>query len=82
MTGILRYRPRAGQTHVGVHGVSTACCDQRQNRRPRRNSHNDCSLMDNDQLLRIMQGALSGEQGRAVTGTISNIADDCEFVYF
>ena len=26
--------------------------------------------MDNDQLLRIMQGALSGEQGRAVTGTI------------
>ena len=29
---------------------------------------NDSNGMDNDPLLRIMQGALGGEQGRAVTG--------------
>ena len=35
------------------------------------NAANNSGAMDNDQLLRIMQGALGGEQGRAMTGTYS-----------
>eukprot|EP00956_Cyclotella_meneghiniana_P013768 scaffold20181_cov62-Cyclotella_meneghiniana.AAC.1 len=56
----------AGITNAAVSGGGNA------DNNTSENAANNSGAMDNDQLLRIMQGALGGEQGRAMTAVPGN----------
>eukprot|EP00956_Cyclotella_meneghiniana_P019896 scaffold34567_cov66-Cyclotella_meneghiniana.AAC.2 len=53
-------------------GITVSGGGNTDNNNASENAANNSGTMDNDQLLRIMQGALGGEQGRAMTAVPGN----------